>query len=144
MAYRKINYTPETLARRKEYQRNYARAKRRTPDGLEYSKQAWAKTNSKLTEAETLELNRQRTMRHRAKKMGACLVEVHKLMAMGCQICGKKQDVSRRRRTMVMDHDHKTGKFRGILCMGCNTGIGKFRDDPEMVKKALLYLLGKG
>lgn len=40
-----------------------------------------------------------------------------------------------------MDHDHKTGKVRGLLCTPCNTGIGMLQDDPEIVKKALDYLL---
>jgi hypothetical protein len=39
-----------------------------------------------------------------------------------------------------IDHDHKTGKVRGILCPCCNTALGKFREDPEIFKAALAYL----
>jgi len=39
-----------------------------------------------------------------------------------------------------IDHDHKTGKIRGILCFNCNTAIGKFGDDPNRLMKAIIYL----
>ena len=35
-----------------------------------------------------------------------------------------------------MDHDHKTGEFRGYLRMNCNVALGKFMDDPEILSKA--------
>jgi len=40
-----------------------------------------------------------------------------------------------------IDHDHKTGKVRGLLCFKCNVGIGHLDDDPLKVKAALDYLL---
>ena len=39
-----------------------------------------------------------------------------------------------------VDHSHDTGKVRGLLCHGCNLGIGHLRDDPAIVAAALLYL----
>jgi len=39
-----------------------------------------------------------------------------------------------------VDHDHSTGKVRGILCHSCNTALGNFKDDPEILRKALEYL----
>lgn len=41
----------------------------------------------------------------------------------------------------VIDHDHATGKIRGWLCDSCNTGIGRFADDPLIVLNALEYLV---
>ena len=35
-----------------------------------------------------------------------------------------------------LDHDHKTGEFRGYLYMNCNMALGKFMDDPEILSKA--------
>jgi hypothetical protein len=38
------------------------------------------------------------------------------------------------------DHDHKTGKVRGILCPACNHGLGHFRDNPKIARAAANYL----
>ena len=39
-----------------------------------------------------------------------------------------------------IDHDHITGKIRGVLCHSCNTGIGKLRDSVEILASAIVYL----
>jgi hypothetical protein len=38
------------------------------------------------------------------------------------------------------DHDHDTHKVRGILCRSCNTGLGTFKEDPDLFASALKYL----
>ena len=43
-----------------------------------------------------------------------------------------------------VDHDHKTNKIRGLLCNSCNRGLGYFRDDIRMVRKAAKYLERRG
>jgi hypothetical protein len=55
-----------------------------------------------------------------------------------CAICFKPLDAINRRANI--DHCHDTGKVRGILCTGCNTGIGHLGDNIEGLKKALYYL----
>ncbi|MPZ28299.1 MAG: recombinase [Micromonosporaceae bacterium] len=52
-----------------------------------------------------------------------------------CAICGAD-------RPEHVDHDHRTGWIRGILCFNCNGGLGQFRDDPEHLSKAITYLRG--
>ena len=41
---------------------------------------------------------------------------------------------------LVIDHNHKTGKVRGLLCGSCNTGIGLLKDSPDVLDAAIEYL----
>ncbi|MEU9115034.1 endonuclease domain-containing protein [Streptomyces sp. NPDC048483] len=40
---------------------------------------------------------------------------------------------------MHVDHDHRTGKVRGVLCFNCNSGLGLLRDDPQAARRAIAY-----
>ncbi|MEK9770510.1 MAG: endonuclease VII domain-containing protein [Betaproteobacteria bacterium] len=55
-----------------------------------------------------------------------------------CKICGTHQDDVWG--SLHVDHCHITGKVRGLLCVNCNQGVGKFKDDQELLKKAIDYL----
>lgn len=41
---------------------------------------------------------------------------------------------------MSVDHDHTSGKVRGLLCGRCNAGVGYFRDDPALMEQAAIYI----
>jgi hypothetical protein len=56
-----------------------------------------------------------------------------------CAICGTDQPGGRYVRLLV-DHCHRTGKVRGLLCHGCNAGLGLFKDEPERLVAAAAYL----
>ena len=55
-----------------------------------------------------------------------------------CLLCKKPLVLENRK--YAIDHDHKTGKFRGILHPHCNSGLGMFRDSVEMLEQAIIYL----
>lgn len=58
-----------------------------------------------------------------------------------CLICFKSAQERRKSDTnLVVDHDHVTGKIRGLLCGRCNSAIGMFRDKIELLEKAIIYL----
>lgn len=46
--------------------------------------------------------------------------------------------------SMHLDHDHDTGAIRGFLCIDCNHGLGKLRDNPDLLLRALVYLRQRG
>lgn len=56
----------------------------------------------------------------------------------GCAICGRppRDDSS-----LHVDHDHATGAVRALLCFDCNAGLGKFREDPDLLLQAFAYVL---
>jgi hypothetical protein len=54
-----------------------------------------------------------------------------------CGICKIELDEIK----CCVDHDHKTGMVRGLLCDRCNTGIGRFEDDVYLLIKATKYLM---
>ena len=54
-----------------------------------------------------------------------------------CAICGGPSDP---KQGFKVDHDHETGHVRGLLCSNCNFGIGHFRDDPEVIARAIAYV----
>ena len=56
-----------------------------------------------------------------------------------CARCGSPAPDHHKKRLNV-DHCHETGKIRGILCDACNRALGLFKDDPEILNKAIDYL----
>jgi len=56
-----------------------------------------------------------------------------------CAICGKHQ--SELKKSLGVDHDHTTGKIRGLLCVKCNIAIGMFDEDLIMLDNAKIYLI---
>lgn len=59
-----------------------------------------------------------------------------------CAICGASENNGKLSSSARLhkDHDHKTGKIRGLLCGNCNVGIGHFKDDIHLLIKAIEYL----
>ena len=56
----------------------------------------------------------------------------------GCAICKVKPKENEH---LAVDHDHSTGKVRGLLCHGCNRSLGQLKDDPATIYAAIAYLM---
>jgi hypothetical protein len=62
-----------------------------------------------------------------------------RLVPFTCPVC-QKTTIPGLTSKVVMDHDHKTGRVRAWICDSCNTGLGRFKDDVELLKNAIRYL----
>lgn len=89
----------------------------------------------------------QRRTRKLARRYGMTVTE-YAIMLDGqagvCAICGHHEThahhISGDSFRLSVDHEHATGKVRGLLCKSCNTGIGDFKDDPVRLRAAAAYL----
>jgi hypothetical protein len=64
---------------------------------------------------------------------------------MKCEVCGRTAEIVGRikqtgKRRLVVDHNHKIGQLRGMLCDLCNTALGKLGDSIPILKSAIIYL----
>ena len=79
---------------------------------------------------------------YRFRKRGVTREWYESEAAKGCAICGTPlcahSQVKRERGHI--DHDHATGKTRGVLCDLCNKGLGQFQDDITRLASAINYL----
>lgn len=88
--------------------------------------------------------NRERTLaRIRLNKYGVTSDDLKRILAKQggvCAICGSFGGGKR----LCVDHDHETGKVRGLLCQSCNKGIGLFKDSSVATRRASDYLKQHG
>ncbi len=59
-----------------------------------------------------------------------------------CYLCRKSPTPNKfgTLKVLAIDHDHETGRIRGLLCHRCNTGLGHLGDDAKGIQKALDYV----
>ena len=78
--------------------------------------------------------------RYLQRKYGITLADYDRLFAAhdgGCWICGRKPKPGR---NLHVEHDHKTGRVRGLACWRCNSGLQHFRDDAILFRQAADYI----
>lgn len=107
---------------------------------------AWCIACEQVANYEQRETSRSKEYRQNyrlVKEHGITLSEyrmMHEAQRGMCAICGKTKDDDARKFSLAVDHCHKTGKIRGLLCLHCNVGIGKFGDDHALMERAVNYL----
>ena len=73
-------------------------------------------------------------------KSTACRYKISLEEAKELRSGNKKCEICERKQKLEVDHNHKTGKVRGVLCSRCNGALGQFLDNIEMLKRAIMYL----
>jgi hypothetical protein len=87
------------------------------------------------------EQNKTSELKHRFSKYGITIEDYNRMVENQngvCAICGNSS-----KRMLDVDHDHLTNRNRGLLCGNCNKGIGLFKDDINILQKAIKYLKEK-
>ncbi len=151
---KKADATPEQWAASLDYGREKAQRLRANPS---YRRKCNERNRlEKAKERATPEgRDRQNANKRRSsakRKRAAQLWSIHRLRlpqyeaanaALGgnCAICNEPDPSGRR---LAVDHDHDSGLYRGLLCSNCNTALGKFRDRPDLLRKAADYLEAGG
>ena len=89
---------------------------------------------------QTPEFKAENLRRYYMRRYGMTPEEAAEMRKRGCDICGRSEVPGRWVGNMHIDHDHDTGRVRGVLCHGCNVSIGHFKHDPALLRKAADYL----
>lgn len=128
-------YQQKNRERRKEYYHN------NKDKGKEYYQNS-KKHRKEYRQTHKEHISEMRRKRHYREKYNLTLEEIDQMLIAQnhrCALCGKSLIETKR----YIDHSHETDKVRGILCHKCNVGLGYlqyFYDDPELLKKATVYI----
>lgn len=106
----------------------------RTKEGRQAYQNAWRKLNPHFEKARALR-----------DSFGLSLEDyqrMHDAQGGRCAICDSPEGETRNGKVkmLAVDHCHKTGKIRGLLCSPCNQAIGKLRDDSAIMRRAADYI----
>lgn len=126
-----------------EYKKYYLKNK----DVINIKAKKWASRNRELINMKAKireNKNPEKTIRtrrnfHLKKKFGITVEQYDEMLIKQngvCEICGGTNG----KKNFSVDHNHKTGKVRGLLCDHCNTGIGRLMEDISILQNAILYL----
>jgi len=103
---------------------------KKNKDHINKKSKAWHKSNKERVRHLNL-----------VRDFGITLDEYNKLLTKQnecCAICKIHQNELNI--ALAVDHDHKTGKIRGLLCTSCNNGLGRFKDNKDLLSEAIKYL----
>ena len=137
---RKIKITEEEKERTKKYCKKYQ-------ENLPLRQKIINKEKQKLHLANRTPEQKEKHKRQGIlKRYNITLIEYDRLFKKQksrCAICNTFKP-RKKRNGLVVDHEHSSGKVRGLLCFQCNIGLGNFKDDINLLKKAIEYLETRG
>ena len=107
----------------------------RNPEKFLANQRAWLSRNLEKVRAQA----RARSLKRNFGITQARYIELLRGQGGGCAICGSTNS-GRNNRNFCVDHDHKTGSIRGLLCFSCNHGLGQFKDSTVTLQAAICYL----
>jgi hypothetical protein len=120
-----------------EKQRAYRAA---NPEKIAEGNRAYRAANPEKLRA-YYEANREKMIeKQKIRRFGITSAEYDQMVMAQCGTCGICGEPEAPKTRLSVDHDHDTGKLRGLLCGSCNRGIGLLQDSPELLNRASAYL----
>lgn len=118
---------------------------RKTPHGIAYTKAYSERVKGIVKEKKRTPEGKAKTFKYYLDREYGISVDTYNVMMSSqgnkCAICGCGDWAARGKRAHL-DHDHGTGKVRGILCHSCNIAIGLLSDSANTAYSAAVYLRG--
>jgi len=108
---------------------------------MTYAQKYYRKNKDKYREYKKIhkEKNPNYNRKQTLKKYGLTIKEFDELSTKQngcCAVCGNSEKLH-------VDHNHQTGKVRGLLCRGCNTALGSLKENPDTIQKLKDYIIKK-
>ncbi len=139
-----------TTSKERKYNREYAKRYRKSPAGIRYYKKYYnsdanrRRRNRAIKRYHNSPGGKKYVRKFLLKKYGLTIAQRNKMLREQhgrCYICKKPEILIKKGEVqrLCIDHDHKTGKVRGVLCHKCNSGLGFFNDDPVLLAKAISF-----
>jgi hypothetical protein len=128
----RINNPEKVRAAKKEWRKN-------NPEKVAKQREAARKSTEKWRKANPGKL-RDREERRQLKRRGLTISQFKEMVAAQDGKCAVCRKVPRGKRRLHVDHCHKTGMVRGLLCHHCNMAIGLLEDSPRRLRSAIRYL----
>lgn len=140
----------EWVEKNKEKVRLYHKEYYQRPEVKERRRQLYQKNIKRHRELDRAHYHRTKD-RHSelriSRRFGISVEEYRSLCLLQrnlCAICGKPERAIHKRygtpKVLAVDHSHKTGKIRGLLCQNCNNAIGHIHEDISLLEKIRIYL----
>jgi len=124
-------YLYKVMYNHKEYQKEWRKSHKK------YKKE-WFQKNKERYKEKYREKQKEYSLQ---KKYGITIEQYNEIFIKQngcCKICNRHQ--SEFKRSLAVDHCHKTNKVRGLLCHHCNAAIGHLFEDVFIMEKAISYL----
>ena len=106
-----------------------------------YNSDPQAKVKRQLRAGRRKELNPEAQRRAELKRLyGITFEQYVQMFSDQGEVCAICKQQCQTKKSLSVDHDHETGRVRGLLCNRCNRALGMFRDDAALIFRAAQYL----